>query len=277
MANLASAQILVRLGAVTRLALGGRALESIARVTAEAGRGAVLAGEQLGVIGVLFEEDALPVVDGVAGVAGGAGAAVRLAVAVGAGHGLCDVRARGVTRGAGQIVVADEREAVLGGGVPDGLPAARVVAELARGSERTLVVPAIAVAAMAIERDPGPLARPAAGRVTALARDRLVPSGERKAGLRVVDRRFGVGAQRSDEETERDEETDRNEVPPCSHRSGATVHPRLVGDQPRAATCPADRRFALRYAARPMTATTFGILRSACPLARCHGSEAACC
>src|SRR5689334_12899625 len=96
---------------------------------------------------------------------------------------------------------------MLGGGVADALPSVHDVAQLALGSERALVIAAIAVAPVAIERDAGPLSRPAAGsRVTALARDVLVLAGEGKAGLGVIDRSVGVRARDGEQQAESDEE-----------------------------------------------------------------------
>ncbi len=92
MTRSAGAKIFVRpILFVTRLAGRrlGRVLETKLRMARKTRSGAMLAREQLRVIGVLTVSNGLPVIDVVTGVAGRTGSAVLLLVAIGAGD-FCD-------------------------------------------------------------------------------------------------------------------------------------------------------------------------------------------
>lgn len=92
-------------------------------------------------------------------------------------------------------MVSDERKAMLRRRIADRLPAAHIVTALALHAQRALMTAAVAVAANAVERNalPLPHARTLTGRVTALARDFLMPAQKRKASLRVIYRFVGRG------------------------------------------------------------------------------------
>ena len=189
-ARVARADRLVRrVAAMTRLALTRRVGEPEPGMTAEARRVAMLAAERPGILRVA-ERNGLPSGDCVAGVACRGRAGMRLLVTLGASRDVShEVLAAGMTRRAVEPVRTDEREPVLFYVVADRRPSARVVACGARGAECALVVLAIAVAAVTVERQALPLSSGPGRRVAALACDRGVPSDQRKSRPGVIERR----------------------------------------------------------------------------------------